>query len=149
MSYYDVNASPADGCECVDDPSSASCSGATPLGNVAVGGSAMGSGRIPAVGGADWYTVTFTTEGTGAPRIAFTGAGNPGGVFRFDVFVGTCTNASTCTAPEAPSGLTTWNFSDSFSGTPRSIAWPSTVFIRVSRTGSSASCAGYVLQVTR
>ena len=144
--YFDVNMSVADGCECMDDPASSTCPGGN-IGNVALGATLTQSGLIPAVGGSDWYTATFTTTGVGTPTIAFTS--NPGTVFRFDVFVGTCSTGSLCSGAEVPNGLTTWSWNNSFNGSTQPDPWPATVYIHVTRMGASQSCAGYTLQLTR
>ena len=145
--YFNVDGSVGNGCECGDDTATGSCDGSTvSLGNVAIGGSVSRAGLIPAVGGVDFYAVTFSGTG-GVPTITL--SSNPGGVFHFDVFVGTCAAASVCGGGEAPTALTTWDFRDTFTPPDRSVAWPTNVYIRVTRTGSSQSCSSYTLSITR
>jgi len=145
---------------CVDDHAGASCAMAHPLGTVAVGAMAMSDvAVIPMAGGEDWYSVTFTPLsspmmfGGGTPRIRF--SMNEGDAFRLDVSTA-CGAAATCGmgAPTA-TALTEYSFTDDQSmpgdnqWSSRMNAWPTTLHIRVRRTTPGASCAHYVVAVSR
>ncbi len=146
-SWYNVDAMPGNGCECGDDTATPTCDGSTvAIGNVAVGATLTRNGVIPAVGGVDYYVVTFNGTG-GTPTIEF--SSNPSGVFRFDAFTGTCTTGSTCAVGENATSLTQWQFTDTFTPPDRSVPWPTTVYVRVTRSGAAQSCSPYTLRFTR
>jgi hypothetical protein len=155
-SHYDVDSTCSNGCECADDAASGACTSATALGTIAMGGSVTRAGKIPVAGASDWFTVTFPANydtllhGTGTPRVTFTV--NDGSVYRFDVF-GVCGGtALACGGTGGAASLTDWSYADNVAGSgfaTRTATWPTTVYVRVFRTTTGASCANYTLSVTR
>jgi hypothetical protein len=151
--YFDVDGAAANGCECQDDTASSVCAAATNLGMITTGGSATYSGKVPAVGGSDWFEVAFPGTG-GTPSVDF--SVNDGTAFRFEVLLDDCANGiagcGTAPMPGMATGLTSWTFTDNTPGSAfstRNIAWPARLFIRVYRVSAGASCGGYTLRVTR
>jgi hypothetical protein len=150
--FYDVDTLYANGCECMDDAAGNTCGAASSLGTVTAGGALVTGGTIPVEGISDFYYVQFPpmsgTFGGGTPRIRL--AINDGGVYRLDL-LSTCTTLMSC-GSGAPAGVSDWSFTDD-GGSPgfrvRGVAWPSDVYIRVSRSSGGASCARYQVSVTR
>ena len=129
------------------------CSAPIALGSFATGSAVVSPSRaLGAIGQDQWYTVTFpinanfAMHGTGTPRITF-GSGSAAS-FRFEVRTPACGTASAC-----PLSLTDWSYTDicvagANNCTTRSSSWPTTVLVRVFRTGGSP-CDTYTLSVTR
>ncbi len=160
--FYDVNGTYMDGCECQDTGGATPCGSATNLGSISPGSSTTSPmGNVPVAGQDDWYRVQFpplnspNLAGVGIPRILFTT--NDGGVFRFEVQADGCAGVLGCGSGAGSStGLTDWSMVDdqSTTGGPsdynlRSVAWPSQVYIRVYRTMAGLSCSHYQLSITR
>jgi hypothetical protein len=139
----------------VDDNSASTCAAPINIGSIAVGGSATRTEWISAVSGAEqWYVVTFpqnadfSQHGTGTPQIQLTA----GASVRFDV-QSSCGVNMPCGSGGSGTGLTTWSFSDTISTSSaylsRSVAWPTTVYIRVYRISAPTTCANQTLVVSR
>ena len=148
--YTDVDGTPTNGCECLDEGYPSACASAASLGSVAMGGNATASGKTPAASSpSDWFYVDFPGTG-GTPSFSLTV--NDGSLFRFDVQLGSCAGgSSTCGEGGSSTGLTTWSFVDNASVgfTRRLVDWPVRIYVRVFRITSGASCGGYTLRVTR
>ena len=149
-SYFDVDGTAANGCECLDDGNASLCSSAAFLGNVSTGGSVSASGKTPAASSpSDWFYVDFSGAGSGTPSISLTV--NDGSIFRFDVQSDSCSGSTSCGGGGSATGLTTWTFNDAGSAgfRTRNRAWPTRVYIRVYRISSGPSCAGFTVRATR
>jgi hypothetical protein len=164
--YYDLNGVVSDGCECMDDSSSPSCSSGTPLGAAAnpgmllAGQSANASGMLPTAGSTDWYQVALPNPGTGHLHIAFS-AGT--GVI-FDVYT-TCSGAMGSAAGicsiegGVATGLATYDFTNVGSATCTGAcntqpSWPATIYIQVRHSSppptlNSCMSATYTLALSR
>ena len=157
---YDVDGDYTNGCECIDDGAANSCPGATPIGTLSgVGSSLMYAGRIPIGTQSDWLSVSVPSTGrgpsAGAPMISISHMGGGANPFRFDVQV-SCAASATC-GSGSPGGVVTYSFRDDQSfGTraytgPHTVAWPSSLVIRVSRIAAPTTCteASYTLTISR
>ncbi|MFO0594555.1 MAG: MopE-related protein [Myxococcaceae bacterium] len=167
--FFDVNGTFGDGCECTDATIN-SCMSPYSLNNIGVGQQQDGplsnvpsSSTTTAV--ADWYAISFPGDGTsganrggGTPTIEF--APGSDASYRFDVVGSACAIAGVnCgaggTSPTAV-GLRQWSFLDSDPNAPtdsqftmNANPWPNTVYVRVYRNVSTASCATYTLRARR
>lgn len=149
---YDVDRTLANGCECVDDTSSATCANATDLGVVALGTKKSVTGVIPVAGGDDWYVVS--TTGSPVPML---GAGLANGVadgFQIEVR-GSCSSGP-LTCGLGGNAASIGSFNGQGGGGPvclfdtnaqRTSTHPTKIFVRVSRTTSGQSCKPYTLTV--
>jgi len=165
--FYNVNGTVSDGCECQDDTASASCTSPTNGGSHNTGAnvvlpSATTFGKLPPASASDYYNVSFPinldymNHGSGTPAVSF--AANGGSEFRFEIRLpGTCTNtALACGNGGTASGNTSWTFADTASGSlvsnnysTRAVTWPASILIRVFRPAAAASCSQYQLRITR
>ncbi|MFT3706176.1 MAG: MopE-related protein [Archangium sp.] len=164
---FDVNGTFTDGCEC-NDVTRNTCSTPFNMGNIGVSQTFTGPlSNVPAAMSStapDWYSVNFPPDdstgsgrGGGTPTIEFAAGTNA--AYRFDVITSSCGSPGMCGrgGSAAATGLTTWSFVDSDTdaaaspsqGTANQNGWPSTIYIRVYRTGSTASCATYQLRARR
>jgi hypothetical protein len=134
----------------VDNGSATTCTAPISIGTLNPSGAFTLTGYVAAPAGSEqWYVVSVPTSfvsgtmrGTGTPTINLTGAGS----LRMDVRYGSCAGALSCTAG------TQWSFTDNTAGTAfrtRSVAWPTTVYVRVYRTTATTTCGAYTLTVTR
>jgi len=165
----------ATGCECqLESPEPGNtCSASQNLGDLPDSGGRVPTlhGKIAPVGDEDWYVVNAIDlpDSTGDGfnfDIRFASGGNPGGVFRMDVYRGACGAAHTppCNTniPDRYSWYT--DFTDG-SGTTRLGENPcrssvtdgfnlcqdngSLFYLRVYRnTGAAADCAEYAIEIT-
>ncbi len=158
---YDVDADYTNGCECTDDGSGNTCGAALTLGNLGVGASATHNGVI-IPGQEDWFTVGFSASGRGssqgAPTISVAHSGGGANPFRLEVAPACGGTPFSCGEGGMAGAVTSYSFRDNqslpgarqWSG-PHSVAWPSTVMIRVTRTDAATTCsaARYTLTVSR
>jgi len=145
--FFDVDGSYSNGCECADGGGGNSCAAATSGGTINVGAQTNVNGTLPPQGEEDWYSVTFAVNSNGHPHIFFNS--NPGNIFRFDI-IGSCgAGGLPCSVEGNTSvGLTDWEMQNSMCAVPpcRNPVVPGsggTVLIRVFRTTTGLSCAGY------
>jgi hypothetical protein len=165
---YDKNGEFSDGCECAADAVGNNCGAAVDLGTISIdltpkkeqNGNLVG----PADTDEDWYKVTFATGATCSytPSVFLTGdpeikmqvftsctSSTPGGNFACNT--GEPANSAVST------GVTSWEIRLPGCGdmtavdpTPRDgtfIQAPSTIFVRVFKTSSSATCQAYKLTI--
>ncbi len=154
--YVDVDKTYADGCECLDSGFGGSCGSATGVGTIALGASTTRSGNLPTLGQENWFQVTFANQSglTYHPKVQLTT--NPGNEFIFDVR-SNCGGGTLACAVESgvADGRTLWevatNAGDTtgltFAPTPP-VGTAGSVWIRVRRVSSSATCNGYVLTIS-
>ncbi len=96
------------------------------------------------VGSSVWYQVNFPC-GVGTPRLQLTT--NPGNVFRLELFpsCGSAAFSGACW----PGGGTNATDTAYACGPSCSASWPTTMFFRVYRTGSTRTCTPYTVTVSR
>jgi hypothetical protein len=165
--YHNQNGTFGDGCECAEDAFTNSCTTATNLGSLGVGGPPLTrTGNLVPTGDTDWFQMTFNTAAATCawrPRVT---VGGVGVVFRVYTTCssGTAGGGQTCSAAEtgtsASRDLTSWDYNHSTTCNPIEgaidpspatgsyIMHPTTVWIRVSATASSTSCLPYTLTVS-
>ena len=150
---------------CVDDTIPDDCAMAEMLGVVDVGGSTTATGKIPVLSDSDWFVVQFPPLsmpgelGGGTPTLTLEGDST----MVFEVRA-SCEATVTC-GEGVPRELTSYTFTDDQSAMEvnpedmrdpdvedyrvREVAWPSELYVRVSRRGGPVDCSDYTLTVTR
>jgi hypothetical protein len=156
--YVDTDGNPANGCECLPDTISKTCTLPSALATLAPGQSTMASGTIPQVGVSDWFQVTFTGNTNTAfhPFIRFTA--NPNTLMRFDIATNCGGGLLPCgTEGSGSSALTAWEMSytgvDATHPNFNPIPLPGSsgaVWIRVYRSAvaTAGGCGTYTLTVS-
>jgi hypothetical protein len=154
--WYDVDGTYSNGCECHDtDSGSTSCTTATGIGTV---GSAMTlSGTlVTTVEGADWFSVNFpiVSRGptlNGTPRIAVSS-----GTVVLDVYIGSCSESASCgTEGGTASGTVTYSFTDDQSSpgaeqwSMNLTQWPRTAIFAVRPAPGASGCIPYTITLSR
>ena len=163
--FYDRNRLFSDGCECQADTHANTCGTATDIGTLPAGALTARSGNLAEPSDSDWFRVTFATSASCSwrPRITLSTGGEP---IALQVFTGCSSSGSgtggfSCTEGGTSGGgsdRTSWDYNNSTScgdrldidnvpGTGSYITIPTTVWIRVFATGSSASCLNYTLTI--
>jgi hypothetical protein len=153
--WIDYDLGYSNGCECKTPLLSGSCAAPFGVGNINTGASYLGPvDGIP--GGREaYYSVTFPPvglRGIGEPRIRF--ARNDGGLAVFDVLTtcgGSAYGCGTGGTGGVATGVTDYWFTDnaSIGYTTRTVAWPTTVFVRVRQKPATAGCPTYQLLFSR
>jgi hypothetical protein len=169
--WADADGIGSTGCECAleaSEGSGGSCGAAIDLGPMGDGGSdTTVRGKIAPAGDEDWYVFTAqdspdTTCDAFNVDIRFAPGGNPGTVFRMDVYRGGCGTAPCTDIPDRYSWYT--DFSDRTGSAPLGECQcrtsntegynlceddSSTFHVRVYRAaGSSGDCADYAIRIT-
>lgn len=153
----------SNGCECMEDSHGDNCGAATDFGSIALGGTATRTGNLAASGDSDWYRVTFpaTASCTWRPRITLSAGGEPIAIRVYTSCGGTtASGGQSCLegGNSASATRTSWEYTNSaacgdnlsIDATPATgtyVQIPSTMWIEVVRTGSSAGCLSYTLAV--
>jgi len=171
--YFDTDNVHSNGCECQADTHGDTCAAPTNMGTVSDGVTRMQTGNLVGPADEDWFVVTLTPSASCGflPTVTISNGGLP---IVFNVYSG-CAGASptgslACTLEggnSASGNFTTWEFRNASPGgfggnvtcgdlqgmdpTPAVGSFytsPTTLYIRVRRTASSASCLPYTLTVT-
>jgi hypothetical protein len=160
--WFDVNATYSDGCECAEDTydGNHTCATAVNLGSVATGGSVTVSGKIipGTANDDDWYRVDFPAAGRpggGTPRIRLT---TGAATFTLELRAGSC-SASPPVCGSGGSGAATSDYSfvdnqalpGAAAYSVNTTPWPSTIYIHVTRSAPATTCgqADYTIAITR
>jgi hypothetical protein len=164
--YYDINKTFSDGCECLETTSTPHlCGSALDVGTVAVGASKVFTSTSPLVGREDWVKITFLdvrTNKLSHPKIQLTT--NPGGVFQIQVQYASCSGAIPgCGGSGEGSATAKDVFETSYSPSPIGVstdpAWGpilspgiiastnnALMYVRVlQKTGTAATCTPYTI----
>jgi hypothetical protein len=148
--WYDIDSSYPDGCECQDDGSSQVCGSATSLGSVAIGGTAAYSGHIMP-GQEDYFFVDFPSGGRpfgGTPTVTVTG-----GAMLMDITPDCVANTSCPDNGGNSHGITGFNQVDnqSVGYTVNGVPFYTRLYIGVRRTSTAGTCgaAAYTVNVSR
>lgn len=167
--YYTVPGDTA--CACLDTPVVTSPTGTTcAAANILTARTTVGTdtyvGTLPVPGASDWYKVQFGTwparQKDKGVKVFLDPAASSAN-YKIDVWNDTCTGTRTCPGAAYNSeDLMTWEFKDnctSPSATSPSMpnicqtntqpSFPTTVYVRVKRTGGEISCEQYSLKVQR
>ncbi len=143
---------------CEDEGHSGVCGGATDLGSLMVGDTAMPApGVLPNGGDEDWFRVDFPAMTDGVPGVGLPAIElvmNEGGAFRIEVR-STCTTSYACPDGTPAEGIESWSFTDdqALEGetqwSTRDLPWPESAVIRVYRASGPGDCQQYQLGVSR
>jgi hypothetical protein len=138
--YFDLNANPADGCECLTDSWPTACGSAASVGMIAIGASTTVSGNVVPATDSDWFVVSFVAGGH--PSLSVTGG------FLLQVQAG-CGMSESCMDGVADA-VTTWEFYDTPAvpaHTTRTVTAPTMEYFRVYSTGP-VTCTNYTVTVS-
>lgn len=139
--YYDMDQLFSTGCECQADSFGDSCSAATDIGLIPLGGSTSRTANVVPSSDTDYFSVTFATSGcTYHPKVVLNDAS---GLLRIAVYNSAC-GATTCGSEGGyGSGKTSWEVSAS--GDQTCYSGGTLFFVQVYAIGSATSCLPYTL----
>jgi hypothetical protein len=148
--WYDINSTYSDGCDCQDTGSPNVCGSAQNFGSISPGGSNSGGGTI-VPGQSDYYTVTFPGSArpmAGIPTITLSGSG-----MLMDVTTDCSGSGTVCSDAASSFGLTQWQQLDNQSvvGTgywSNGIPEYNTLWIRVYRSSPATTCAAAAYSIS-
>lgn len=148
-SFFDVNGTFADGCECQDDAVSAVCTSPAPGPVVALNTQASLTGRIVPSSKVEYVLVGFTGADSCADFTPTITLDDPSGVLVMDVLpAGGCDATPIGCAEGQALGITQWSTRyTNWCVLPQNLSYPlgTSFLVRVYANGTSATCLPYTL----